>query len=163
MALCRLWTSWGIKADVVIGHSLGEYTALYASEVLTASDVLYLMGRRTILLKASSTMQTHAMLAVHATSEATKQTLRSLFRNLEIACINGPEDILLSGSVQSIDEADQKLKYNNLRPTVLNILFALTSLSRSHTRSSREICRCSDFHETKGPGGFPSTSIGRQG
>ena len=127
MALCRLWTSWGIKADVVIGHSLGEYAALYASEVLTASDVVYLVGRRAVILEIPCTMQTHAMLAAHATSEATKQTLGSLFRNLEIACINGPEDIVLSGSVQSIEEADQKLKDNSLRSTVLNILSAFHS------------------------------------
>ena len=127
MALCRLWTSWGIKADVVIGHSLGEYAALYASEVLTASDVLYLVGRRATILEESCTMQTHAMLAVHATNEATKQTLGSLFKNLEIACINGPEDIVLSGSIQSIEEADQKLKDNSLRSTVLNIPFAFHS------------------------------------
>lgn len=127
MARCRLWTSWIIKADAVISHSLGEYAALYASEVLTASDVLSLVIRRATNLETSCTMQTNAILAVHAPSEATKQNLGSLFRDLEIACINRPEGIVLSRSDQSMEEAGQKLKDNSFRSTVLNIPFAFHS------------------------------------
>ena len=46
MALVRLWSSWGIKPNCVIGHSLGEYAALNAAGVLSIADTIYLVGER---------------------------------------------------------------------------------------------------------------------
>ena len=46
MALSRLWISWDLKPGVVIGHSLGEYAALYAAGVLSAADTIFLVGTR---------------------------------------------------------------------------------------------------------------------
>ena len=43
MALCSLWASWGIKPEIVIGHSIGEYAALNVAGVLsltTSSSLL---------------------------------------------------------------------------------------------------------------------------
>ena len=127
MALCRLWESWGIRPNLVIGHSLGEYAALHASEVLTASDTLYLVGQRAILLEELCTMRTHAMLAAHITIEAAKKVLGEIIEDMEVACINGPGDIVLSGSAQSIEEADQKLQSNGIRCTILKVPFAFHS------------------------------------
>lgn len=127
MALFRLWASWGIHPDAVIGHSLGEYAALYAAEVLTASDTLHLVGRRATILETSCTMQTHSMLAVHATIEAAKQALGPGSKDMEVACVNGPEDIVLSGSVNAIEEADQKFKANGTKSTILKVPFAFHS------------------------------------
>ncbi|KAF7552262.1 hypothetical protein G7Z17_g4428 [Cylindrodendrum hubeiense] len=50
MALSRLWVSWGVKPSLTIGHSLGEYAALFAADVLSASDVIFLVGTRAKLL-----------------------------------------------------------------------------------------------------------------
>lgn len=127
MALCRLWGSWGVSPDVVIGHSLGEYAALYASEVLTASDTLYLVGRRASILETACTMRTHSMLATHTTVEAAQQALGTMFEALEVACINGPEDIVLSGSIKAIEDADEKLKSNGTKCTILKVPFAFHS------------------------------------
>ena len=46
MALVHLWTSWDLKPTVVVGHSLGEYAALYAAGVLSAADTIFLVGTR---------------------------------------------------------------------------------------------------------------------
>ena len=127
MALCRLWASWGIKPDLVIGHSLGEYAALYAAEALTASDTLYLVGQRAEILKECCTMQTHSMLAVHATVEAAKHVLGSAFQDVEVACFNGPEDIVLSGSVKVLEKAHQKFESNGTKSTVLKVPYAFHS------------------------------------
>ena len=46
IALVRLWSSWGIRPACVVGHSLGEYAALYAAGVLSIADTIYLVGER---------------------------------------------------------------------------------------------------------------------
>ena len=127
MALCRLWADWGIKPDVVIGHSLGEYAALYASGVISPSDALYLVGVRATILQRKCTMKTHSMLATHATEEKAKATLGNSFESLEVACVNGPEDIVLSGPVESIQDAHEKLKSSGIKCSVLNVPFAFHS------------------------------------
>ena len=58
MALVHLWTSWGLKPRVVIGHSLGEYAALYAAGVLCAADAIFLVGARALRLEAECTRDT---------------------------------------------------------------------------------------------------------
>ena len=127
MALCRLWASWGIKPDLVIGHSLGEYAALYASGVLTVSDTLYLVGRRAQIMEATCTPQTHLMLAVHASLELLTKTLGTKWKNLEVACINGPEDVVLSGLIQTVKETQDNLKSHGLKCTALFVPFGFHS------------------------------------
>ena len=58
MALFRLWTSWGLKPSAVIGHSLGEYAALYAAGVLCAADAIFLVGARAMRQEMECTKDT---------------------------------------------------------------------------------------------------------
>ena len=51
MTLISTLRTLGFVPDVVIGHNLGEYTALNAGGVLSTSDVLYLVGRRAMLIE----------------------------------------------------------------------------------------------------------------
>lgn len=38
MGLARLWQSWGIEPDVVLGHSVGQYTAACVAGVFSLED-----------------------------------------------------------------------------------------------------------------------------
>lgn len=58
MALVCLWTYWDLKPSVVIGHSLGEYAALYAAKVLSTADVIFLVGTRAPQLERKCTPET---------------------------------------------------------------------------------------------------------
>lgn len=58
MALVCLWISWGLKPKLVIGHSLGEYAALYAAGVLSAADTIFLVGTRAMRLEKECTKDT---------------------------------------------------------------------------------------------------------
>ena len=58
MALFKLWTSWNLKPSAVIGHSLGEYAALYAAGVLCAADTIFLVGARALQLETQCTKDT---------------------------------------------------------------------------------------------------------
>lgn len=127
IALFRLWSALGFTPSAVIGHSLGEYAALYAAKVLSLSDTLYLVGTRARILESTCALKTHSMLAIRCSADAANGVLGSDLNGLEVACINGPEDVVLSGTVELIQEADQKFKEKGTRSTILNVPFAFHS------------------------------------
>ena len=125
MALSNLLLSFGITPNLTIGHSLGEYAALFASGVLSASDTIYLVGKRAELLQARCQRGTHAMLATRASRETIAGILEK--SDCEIACANGPTDIVLSGSVEDISIVQRTLAENGIKGTLLKLPFAFHS------------------------------------
>ena len=59
MALSNLWMTWGVRPKLVVGHSIGEYAALFAADLLTAIDTIYLAGTRAQLVTEHCTKETH--------------------------------------------------------------------------------------------------------
>ncbi|MBW4478283.1 MAG: acyltransferase domain-containing protein [Tolypothrix brevis GSE-NOS-MK-07-07A] len=53
-ALAQLWQSWGIKPDVVMGHSLGEYVAATVAGVFSLENALKLITTRARLIESIS-------------------------------------------------------------------------------------------------------------
>ncbi|KAJ9620672.1 hypothetical protein H2204_012227 [Knufia peltigerae] len=127
MSLFRLWTTWGVVPAAVVGHSLGEYAALFAARVLSANDTLYLVGKRALLLETMCSQGTHCMLSAHADLASLKKHLGNLLNDLEVACVNGPEDTVLSGRVDIVEEARNKLKTLSVKCIVLNTPYAFHS------------------------------------
>ncbi|KAK4235039.1 conidial yellow pigment biosynthesis polyketide synthase [Achaetomium macrosporum] len=127
MALARLWASWGIRPAVVMGHSLGEYAALEAAGVLSASDVIYLVGVRAQLLLDKCTPGTHIMLAVQGSVEDVTSALEGKAHGVEIACINGPRETVLSGEASAVSQASKVLTDAGFKCTQLRVPFAFHS------------------------------------
>ncbi|KAJ8610449.1 hypothetical protein MRB53_038543 [Persea americana] len=125
VALARMWASWGITPTAVIGHSLGEYAALHVAGVISAADMVLLVGRRAELLVKDCTPHTHGMLAVKGSAEAIRSTLGS--KMTEIACINGPEETVLCGSGDVVTAANDALTAKGFKATKLNVPFAFHS------------------------------------
>ncbi|KAF2211538.1 hypothetical protein CERZMDRAFT_42949 [Cercospora zeae-maydis SCOH1-5] len=116
MGLYRLWKSFGIQAKAVVGHSLGEYTALYAAGVLSQSDVLYLVGRRAQLMEQHLSQGTHAMLAVRAKEEAIVAAIAGPPGDTyEFSCRNGEQRNVLGGTVEQIHAAKAALENKKIR------------------------------------------------
>ncbi|KAJ9156010.1 Conidial yellow pigment biosynthesis polyketide synthase [Pleurostoma richardsiae] len=127
MALAKLWSSWGIKPAAVLGHSLGEYAALNVAGVLSASDTIYLVGARAQLLVDKCTAGTHAMLAVQGAVDTVKEALGSKAVGVNVACINGPRETVLSGTASEVSEISQQLGGAGFKYTQLKVPFAFHS------------------------------------
>lgn len=126
IAMAKLWQSWGIQPIAVVGHSLGEYAALNIAGVLSDADTIMLAGKRAQLLAEKCTHNTHAMLAVGASmDEILNNDLSGC--QYEIACKNGPREVVLSGTNENVDKLHQSLSATGFRLTRLRVPFAFHS------------------------------------
>ena len=122
IALTRLWTSWGVAPDAVVGHSLGEFSALNAAGVLTDAETIFLAGRRAQLLQDRCTKGTHVMLAVKASITMIELILIDL--EYEICCINSPNEVVLGGLRDNIIVVEERLKANRVPTTFIDAPYA---------------------------------------
>ncbi|KAH3999788.1 hypothetical protein HBI38_092630 [Parastagonospora nodorum] len=126
MALCRLWNSWGIVPSSAMGHSLGYYTALNVAGILSDSDTLFAVGTRARLLQNKCKLGTHCMLAVKASKDDVEHLLPAAAA-VDIACVNGPHDVVLSGKRIDIETVGKSLQEQQIHSVVLDTQFAFHS------------------------------------
>lgn len=103
-ALAKLWISWGIEPQSMLGHSLGEYTAAALAEVMSIEDALRLIARRGRLMQATPA---GSMLAVSQSANDISAWLNS---DLAIAAINSSDLCTIAGSPEAIRELEAELK-----------------------------------------------------
>ncbi|KAJ5762079.1 uncharacterized protein N7511_005461 [Penicillium nucicola] len=125
IALIKYWESLGIKPNVVVGHSLGEYAALHAAGVLSVNDAIFLVGQRARLLEKTCQSGSHKMLAVRASLE--EVIFRANGIPFEIACLNGPKDTVLSGTVGEIEALVTELESSGVKCFRLGVEFSFHS------------------------------------
>ena len=125
MALYRLWVSWGVVASLTVGHSLGEYPALYAARVLSASDTIYLVGARAELLSLHCVKGSHSMVSVKAPLNALERTI---FTSLcDVACANSPTNTVVSGPSRDIDRITETFRGEGFECVLLSLPYAFHS------------------------------------
>ena len=116
-ALATLWRSWGIEPSVVMGHSLGEYVAACVAGVFGLEDGLRLIARRARLTQ--DLPPGGSMVAVLASEATVAEILAPYAGQVVIAALNGPENVVISGADEAIEEilaatATQKVRTKRL-------------------------------------------------
>lgn len=135
-----LWEGSGLKDPaVVMGHSLGEYTALVAAGSLQADSALELVKKRAGFMDASSPKGSGGMAAVIGMSVQNIEEVISEFSDLWVANLNGASQVVISGSIRAIDSATPLLKEKGARRVVpLKVSVASHCPYMAHAREALE-------------------------
>nr|WP_190815998.1 type I polyketide synthase [Saccharopolyspora pogona] len=125
VGLLRLLGSWGVRPDVVLGHSVGELAAVHAAGVLSLPEAARLVAGRARLMQALPSGG--AMLAVAASEAQVEPLLDRVRGRVEIAAINGPGSVVLSGDRELLTEIADRLHDQGCRTRWLRVSHAFHS------------------------------------
>ncbi|HEY6548043.1 MAG TPA: type I polyketide synthase [Vicinamibacteria bacterium] len=121
LAMARLWMSWGIKPQAMIGHSIGEYVAAHLADVWSLPDALQLVAERGRLMQ---TMAPGSMLAVHLPVEQVREALPE---GVSVAAVNAASFCVVAGPAPAISALEEDLRRRDQPATRLHTSHAFHS------------------------------------
>lgn len=124
-ALYRLFASWGISPDYLIGHSIGELTAAYVTGVFPLADACVLVAARGRLMQ--SARGDGAMAAIQASEQEVTEFLTSGPGGISVAAVNAPGSVVISGDEQAIVAVTGAWRARGRKTTMLRVSRAFHS------------------------------------
>lgn len=110
-AITRELERAGYKPAIVAGHSVGEYAALVAADVLDYGHGLWLISQRGKLMKEAGAFSPGGMAAVLGLDdEVVEKCCRDIGPNVVVANYNCPGQVVISGDRESLDKAVEACK-----------------------------------------------------
>ena len=103
VALWRLWQSWGVQAEVLLGHSIGELAAAHVAGVLELPDACRLVAARGRLMQALPVHGAMASLAADGAEVERAIQALALTGRVDIAGLNTPTQTVVSGDTDAVE------------------------------------------------------------
>jgi acyl transferase domain-containing protein/acyl-CoA synthetase (AMP-forming)/AMP-acid ligase II/thioesterase domain-containing protein len=122
VAAYRMLISWGLRPDVLAGHSVGELAVAHVAGILSLSDAARLVAARARLM--GELPPGGIMVAVDAPEAAVRSLLRP---GVDIGAINGPGSVVLSGDEGAVADVAASLRSQGHRTTALRVSHAFHS------------------------------------
>ncbi|WP_411898009.1 ACP S-malonyltransferase [Elizabethkingia occulta] len=100
-----------LGAQMVAGHSLGEFSALVANGVLSFEDGLRLVSKRALAMQAACDANPSSMAAILGLDDDKVEEICASVEGIVVpANYNCPGQLVISGETQAVEEAMAKLK-----------------------------------------------------
>ncbi len=124
VAIYKMLSECGVKADYMIGHSLGEITALYAAGMLDLKSAIELVGARGFSFDGIPESERGRMVSVKADKTKVDEMIQNSKSKVSIANINSPEQTVVGGTDDEVNKFVEYLSGNNIVYTVLKVSHA---------------------------------------
>lgn len=116
-----------IEVSCLAGHSLGEYSALYAAGVISAEDTMRLVAKRGVLMEREGSKNPGGMRAVLGLDIGTIEEIIHGYKGdgaVTAANHNTPQQIVISGSMAALDEVGSAAEGKGGKVIPLNVSVA---------------------------------------
>ncbi|MEV0221374.1 SDR family NAD(P)-dependent oxidoreductase [Streptomyces sp. NPDC050704] len=134
VALAEVWRSYGVEPAAVVGHSQGEVAAACVAGALSLADGARIVVRRAELI--GHRLSGHGgMVAVPESEEAVLARLADLDGHIELAAVNGPGSVVVSGSPDALEELLASCAADEIRARRVAVDYASHS---SHVEAVRD-------------------------
>jgi acyl transferase domain-containing protein/acyl carrier protein len=110
LALTRLLDAYGIRPDMTMGHSLGEYGALVAAGALPFADALAAVSARGREMMRVAVADNGRMAAVFAPLTEIERVLREIDGYVVVANLNSAKQAVIGGGSGAVEEASRALE-----------------------------------------------------
>jgi acyl transferase domain-containing protein/acyl carrier protein len=117
-ALARLWLSFGVRPNAVLGHSIGEVVAACVAGVFRLADAVMLVATRGRLMQAVTV--SGGMLAIPAPAAEIGPMLER-YADLALAAVNSPKQCVVSGGAESLAALERELSARGIDPRTLPV------------------------------------------
>ncbi len=157
IAIYEKFKQYGIVPDFVAGHSLGEYTALVVAESISFEDAVYTVRKRGEFMEAAVPSGIGTMAAILGVDfETLEQVTDSVSKGgnpVQLANLNCPGQIVISGSTKGVEEASLQAKEKGARLVVpLDVSGPFhSSLMKPAAEKLSEVLSSINIHKAKVP------------
>ena len=108
----------GVSPDVVVGHSVGEFSALGSAQSMTVRDAIALVRERGIAMAEAAKAHPGSMAAILGLADEAVEALCQKITNVWPANYNCPGQLVISGETPSVDEACEEATREGARRAV---------------------------------------------
>ncbi|XP_073687087.1 uncharacterized protein pks1 [Garra rufa] len=108
VAIVHLLRNWGIRPDIVLGHSVGEVAAAYCSGLLSLEDAVKVVYHRSVL--QTKVMGGRMLVVGNVPVPDVLEILPAYTGKICLAAVNSPMSCVLSGDKEAVNNVHQKLQ-----------------------------------------------------
>ncbi|WP_347280130.1 SDR family NAD(P)-dependent oxidoreductase [Frankia sp. CcI49] len=123
VGLAAVWESWGVRPDVVVGHSQGEIAAACVAGVLSVQDAARVVAVRSRVI-ARVLAGAGGMASVALPAGEVEALLAAQAGGLEVAAVNGPSATTVAGPPEALADLLARWEHEGVRARRLPVDYA---------------------------------------